>query len=139
MPCLEITLPRVDDDTRQALAAELNRAFVEATGFPGDIFGVRFFQYEVGEVSAGDGKIWNGEGHPYLHMLLYCPRLGRAAKQKAAELLTRAFSKAAGNEGWKPVLHICEHPYDNVAIEGKLLSELFPELAQRKFYYSLEE
>lgn len=38
---------------------------------------------------------------------------------------------------WQPVIHLCEHPYDNVGVEGKLLSELYPELAQRPYYYDL--
>lgn len=38
---------------------------------------------------------------------------------------------------WKPTIHICEYPYDNVGIEGKILSDAFEECAKRSFYYEL--
>ena len=38
----------------------------------------------------------------------------------------------------RPVIHIQEHPYDNVGVDGELLSDLFPELVKRKFDYPLD-
>ncbi|MCP4566009.1 MAG: hypothetical protein GY841_00355 [FCB group bacterium] len=137
MPCLEITLPKVDNRTKEKLTARLTAAFDESTPFGADIFGLRFFEFEPGEAASG-GRIWDGQtGRPYLHMLLYCPRVSREVKQKLVESFTAAFVGAVGKEDWKPVLHICEHPYDNVGVEGKLLSDSFEACAKSKFYYVL--
>ncbi len=70
---------------------------------------------------------------PYIHFLLYCPKLKRSSKQKLASSLTDAFTKAIGDETQKPIIHICEHPYDNVVVDGQLLSDRYAECANRKF------
>lgn len=74
---------------------------------------------------------------PYLHMILYSPRLRRSVKQKLVHTLTAAFMDVIGNPEWKPVIHITEHPYDNVGVDGQLLSDTYEECANAEFYYDL--
>ena len=75
------------------------------------------------------------DADPYLHMVLYSPRLSRAAKAAVARALTDAFAGATGRPSWRPVIHLCEHPYENVAVNGELLIDTYPELGERPFYY----
>ena len=139
MPCIEISLPAVPSEVRARLAAGLTTAFSESTRFPADILGVRFFEYE-GERAASGGQLSTADDErPYLHMLLYSPRLSRDQKQRLAEALTTAFTDAVGRPSWTPVIHICEHPYDNVVVDGKLLSDAFPQLAEKRFYYATSD
>ncbi len=138
MPCLEITMPATDLATRTRLAEALTREFDAATGFGADIFGIRFHEYEPGQTAVG-GRVWDGTGTPYLHFLLYCPRIRRAAKQSLAAGLTRAFTTIVGKPDWLPVIHIDEHAYDNVCVAGQLLSDLDAECAALEFYYSLSD
>lgn len=138
MPCLEITVPRISEETRGKLAAALTEAFVTATGHRREIFGIRFFEYAPGEAAVGGALCGDqSQNSPYIHALLYCPRLKRGQKRALAELLTKAFTEKLDRPTWKPVVHICEHPYDNVIVEGKLLSDAYPECAQKRFYYDL--
>jgi phenylpyruvate tautomerase PptA (4-oxalocrotonate tautomerase family) len=136
MPCLEITMPAADMSVKQELASALTGAFCSATGHAAEIFGIRFFEYGKGQTAIG-GEL-DGE-NPYIHFLLYCPRLSRASKQSLASSLTEVYCKITGNQAWKPVIHICEHPYDNVVVEGRLLSDAYEECANRPFYYDLRE
>ncbi len=85
-----------------------------------------------------DGKLLTAANDPpYIHFLLYCPRLKRSAKQALAKSMTDAFVTATQQPAWKPILHISEHPYDNIAVEGKLLSDAYKECAERPFYYPI--
>jgi len=103
------------------------------------IFGIIYFEYDPGDAASG-GSLWNGgRSRPYLHFILYTPRISRASKQKLVTNLTEAFIATVGMSHWKPVIHISEHPYDNVGVEGELLSDRYEELAQSKFYYDLPE
>lgn len=137
MPCIEVSLPRVSRDVKAALAAELTEAFCGTTGHTAEIFGIRFFEYDAESASSG-GRLCDSAGAaPYLHMLIYCPRLKRATKQKMGAALTEAFAKGTGRPDWVPFIHICEHPYDNVVVEGKLLTDAYEECARRTFYYDL--
>ena len=139
MPCLEISMPKVSTEIKELLAKRLTDAFVEATGFEKSIFAVRYHQYAVGSAAVG-GELWPGDdSRPYLHFLLYCPRLHRAAKQKVVSSFTAAFTETIGKVDWKPVIHIGEHPYDNVGVGGALLSDTYEELANRKFYYDTSD
>ena len=140
MPCLEISMPRVDDATRERLASELTSAFTAACDMPADIFGIRFMEYDLGR-SASGGRLWDGDAQqrPYLHFLLYCPRLGRSAKQELVKRLTQSFALCVGHDHWRPVIHICEHPYDNVGVDGNLLSDTFDDCARSPFYYELSD
>ncbi|MBI5355972.1 MAG: hypothetical protein HZB68_05960 [Candidatus Aenigmarchaeota archaeon] len=136
MPSLEVLLPKTDLKTRGALAFQLTKSFMEATGnmFEKKDFFVFFIEYGMGFAAAG-GKLWDDEDDfSPVHLCLFCPRLSRGQKQKSVELFTRAL-KEAGNKDWEIVVHISEHPYDNVGVNGKLLSDLVPELAKKKFYY----
>lgn len=139
MPCLEVSLPRVPEGVRARLAQTLTAAFTEHSGFPADIFGVRFLEYDWGQAAQGGQLSRPKDERPYLHILLYTPRLRRAVKQALAAALSEAFAKAVERPAWRPVIHFCEHPYDNVAVDGRLLSDAYPELAGRPFYYPLTE
>lgn len=131
MPCLELTLPECDKAVKAALAESLTAAFAGSTGHSREIFHIAFHELRPGQ-SAVAGALDAG---PYLHLLLYCPRLSREQKQA----LVRGFSGAVREHfGKDPILHIVEHPYDDVGVNGQLLSDLFPELRGRKFYYPME-
>ncbi len=129
-------MPRTDRENRARLAASLTEVFAEATDFPADIFGIRFHEYEYGGAASG-GALCNGDARPYLHFLLYCPRLGRTAKRKIVENMSRVFAETIGQPTWLPVIHVCEHPYDNVGVDGKLLSDSYESCAGAEFYYDL--
>lgn len=137
MPCIELSLPKVPREIRAALAAELTEAFCSTTGHSADIFGIRFFEYEPETASTG-GKLCDIKGEqPYLHLLIYCPRLKRSIKQRLGAALTTAFARAVKRTDWLPVIHICEHPYDNVVVGGKLLTDSYEDCAKRSFYFEL--
>ena len=137
MPCLEITMPKTELQIKEKLATVLTKAFDTATHFGAEIFGIHFNEYEPGGAASGGIICDEKVGRPYLHMLLYCPRVSRETKQKLVELFSSVFTSALGKEDWKPVIHICEHPYDNVGVNGKLLSDSYEECAKSKFYYEL--
>ncbi len=134
MPSLEITMPRVAPATKRRLAETLTQAFAETTTFEPEIFGISFREYDLEEAAHG-GKLWDGSGIPHLHFLLCIPRISRATKQKLAETLSRVFGEGIGNPDWTPIIHINEHPYDNIVVSGKLLTDLHPPLATLPFYY----
>ncbi len=137
MPCLEITIPQTTTDVKTALAEKLTIAFAEATGMGASIFAVYFKEYAPGQVSVG-GKIWKGDAsRPYIHFLLYCPRLKRTVKQQIVKEMSEIYSTCINNPEWKPVIHIDEHPYDNVGVEGQLLSDAYDACAKAEFYYPL--
>ena len=139
MPCLEIGMPRIDAVLKATLAKKLTEEFSEAAGFPADIFGIRFLEYDYGQVASG-GELSTAESErPYLHMLLYCPRLKRDLKQKVVATLTSTFCAVLNRPDWKPVIHICEHPYDNVGVDGSLLSDTYEQCRSAEFYYPLPE
>lgn len=130
-------MPRTDPETKAALAKDLTEAFTAATPFPAEIFGIRFAEYDPGHAASGGRIITSDDERPYLHMLFYSPRLDRKTKQALVKGLTEAFTKVLGKPAWKPVIHLCEHPYDNVGVDGQLLSDAYSELAEREFYYPL--
>lgn len=139
MPCLEVILPKSEDNIKEKLTYGLTKAFDESTRFGADIFGIHYSEYEPKGAASG-GVIWDGRnGRPYLHLILYCPRIDRQTKQKLVETMSAAFVDAIGKENWLPVIHICEHPYDNVGVKGQLLSDTYEELAKKKFYYELAD
>ncbi|MCC7443128.1 MAG: hypothetical protein IT285_15960 [Bdellovibrionales bacterium] len=137
MPCIELSLPKADRKTRAALAAGLTEAFCSSTGHPAEILGVRFLEYEPGMAAVG-GKLCDDPAEsPYLHILVYCPKLRRTVKQRLGAALSESFVRATGRPEQVPVIHICEHPYDNVVVNGRLLSDAYEECAKRSFYYDL--
>ncbi len=139
MPCLEISMPEVDFNLKKLLAGNLTDAFVRATGFDSEIFGIRFFEYKDAEAASGGNLCTGKDGRPYIHFLLYSPRLRRSTRRKIVEYLTATFVESLNKPDWKPVIHICEHPYDNIGVEGALLSDSYKELADKKFYYDISD
>ncbi len=139
MPCLEISMPKTSGETREKLAAQLTDIFAAETPFGAEIFGIRFMEYSPSEAASGGRLFTGGESRPYLHFLFYGPRIGRLVKQKLVAGWTAAFTECVGNSNWRPVIHICEHPYDNVGVEGQLLSEAYEQCAKSNFYYSLSD
>jgi 4-oxalocrotonate tautomerase len=139
MPCLEISMPKTEARIKEKLSKELTRVFEMDSGFDGKIFGIRFNEYSDNEAASGGKICLHDETRPYIHFLLYIPRIKREVKQKLVESFTRVFTECLGKPMWKPVIHINEHPYDNVGVEGKLLSDLYGELAERKFYYDTHD
>jgi phenylpyruvate tautomerase PptA (4-oxalocrotonate tautomerase family) len=139
VPCLEISLPKTDVETKQSLIGRLTEIGVDAAGFDREVFRIRF--HEMGPDEGGTaGKLWNGNtGVPYLHFLLYCPRLKRSVKRRLIEGWSEAFVRIIGQPEWYPVIHICEHPYDDIGASGKVLTEKYPELKTRKFYFDLPD
>lgn len=137
MPCIEFSIPKSNREVKAALAAELTEAFCGSTGHPVEIFGIRFFEYDDDSASVGGRLCEPSDTPPYLHMVVYCPRLKRSSKQKLAASLTAAVTKGTRRDDWVPIIHICEHPYDNVVVAGKLLSDAYEECASRRFYYDL--
>ena len=139
MPCLEITMPAVDEATRALLAERLTATFAETTGHPAEIFGIRFSEFAAGMCASG-GSLWDGgDASPYLHMILYCGRLRRAQKQLVVERLSAVFAECVGTPSWVPVVHIAEFPFDNVGVDGRLLSDAFEGCRDRPFYYQLDD
>lgn len=138
MPSLDVTMPRSDLATKVRLAEGLTAAFAAYSGFGEAPLGVRFLEYGPGEVAEG-GRIWDGTNAPFLHLVLSCPRMRRQAKREVVAALTRSFSQAMERPEWLPVIHIHEHPYDNVGVGGQLLSDAFEACRARRFYYDLPE
>lgn len=137
MPCIEVSLPKVSREIKAALSAELTAAFCSSTGHPSEILGLRFFEYENQSAAIG-GKLCDESGAKvYLHLLVYSPRLKRSIKQKLGSALSEAFAEATLHPEWIPTIHISEHPYDNIIVGGKLLTDTYEECAKRDFYYSL--
>lgn len=66
------------------------------------------------------------------HIVVYCPVLERERKAACAAALTKAFVESTGFDPEQLVIHIQEHSYDNVSVGGRLLSDAYPELAERE-------
>jgi len=66
------------------------------------------------------------------HIVVYCPRLTREKKVACVAALTDAFEKTTGISAEHLVIHIEEHSYDNVSVGGRLLTDAYPELAERE-------
>ena len=137
MPCLEISMPTTTVEIKKILANDLTRSFAKNTNFPAEIFGIRFLEYGEGEAASGGALIESKNERPYIHFLLYCPRLKRSVKRRLVTELSSVFTKVIGMHAWWPVIHICEHPYDNIGVEGKLLSDAYDSCRDSKFYYDL--
>ncbi len=139
MPCMEITLPRSRTASKKELARELTDAYADSTGMDRERIGIRFLEYGEGE-TAYAGRLWEGgEGRRYVHVMLYCPRQPREVKQAIVRRINDALVRRMEPGECRPVIHIQEHPYDNVGVDGRLLSDLFEELAKRKFYYRMDD
>lgn len=139
MPCLEISMPRVDRSTKEKLAAKLTSVFEKVSGHPAQIFGIVFHEYEPGSAASGGKLCDGGPDRPYLHFLLYGPRLKKSVKREIVKQFTDTFCECVGHADWKPVIHIGEYPYDNVGVNGELLSESYQELSSKRFYYEITD
>ena len=139
MPCLDFISPELTDAQKQNITTGLTDAFADITGFEREIFGIHFVTY--GERGAAQGGVlWDGEmGNPLVHLLFYSPRFKRDIKQRIVYEFTRIVKSVVGDPEWKPVIHLNEHPYDNVGVDGELLSDRYEELPTRKFYYKLSD
>jgi len=73
------------------------------------------------------------------HIIVYCPRLEREKKIACVAALTKAFERATGHSAELLTIHIEEHSYDNIGVAGKLLTESFPELAERERLFKEQE
>lgn len=73
------------------------------------------------------------------HIVVYCPRLTREKKVNCVAALTEAFEKSTGLSAQDLVIHIEEHSYDNVAVGGRLLTDAYPELAERERAHAARE
>lgn len=138
MPSLLIVSPKLSIAVKRILARRLTDEFARITKFDPEIFGIHFEGYEPGDCAVG-GEIWDGEGIPFLHVLLYSPRLRKSVKKEIVSSFTQMFVEATGMPDWRPVFHLSEHPYECIGVEGELLSLKFPELSNRKFYYALPD
>ena len=138
MPCMEVTLPRLPENSKKSLAAALTDAYADSTGMDRERIGIRFLEYGEGE-TAYAGKLDQGAGgRPYVHVVLYCPKQTREVKQGIVRRINTGLQATLALSDCRPVIHIQEHPYDNVGVDGELLSDLFPELVKRKFDYPLD-
>jgi len=137
MPFLELTIPRLEKERKQQLAENLTREFIDATGFENEILSIRFAEYGPGE-AAVNGKLWvENEGHPYSTILVMTPRLRHDVKRALAAGLARVCAEHLPDPGWAPVIHILEFPYENIEVDGQLLTDADEELSSRPFYYVL--
>jgi phenylpyruvate tautomerase PptA (4-oxalocrotonate tautomerase family) len=137
MPCLEFVSPDLTHDQKQLIATGLTDAFVDITGFEREIFGIHFITYGAGGAAQG-GVMWDGStGRPMVHLLFYSPRFDREIKQALVIKFTNVVKDVIGDPAWKPVIHLNEHPYDNIGVDGEILSDRHEELRERKFYYDL--
>ncbi|MCB1502150.1 MAG: tautomerase family protein [Bauldia sp.] len=66
------------------------------------------------------------------HIIVYCPRLTREKKAACVSALTEAFERSTGLGGDILTIHIEEHSYNNIAVGGRLLTETYPELAEKE-------
>lgn len=138
MPCLEVTLPKMELETRRRLAERLTEALVSSTGMDRQAFCIFFHEYGPGEAAVG-GSLWeSADKPPPIHFALYSPRVKRGVKGRMVEQFTAIVTEFW--PGWVEnlIVHIGEHPYENVGYQGKTLADQYTELARRPFYYPLE-
>jgi len=138
MPNIDITLPQTTREVRARLAERLTDEFARTTGFEREILGISFREYSPGTAAEGGKLIEDVSSGGPVHVQISCPRVTRAKKRAAVEALTAVFKEVAG---WPspPVFHISEHPYDNVGVGGRLLSDAFPELKEIPFYFPTDD
>jgi phenylpyruvate tautomerase PptA (4-oxalocrotonate tautomerase family) len=137
VPSIDIALPPTTPEVRGRLARDLTKAFCGATGFEPALLDIFFHHYEFGHASR-NGELIHGGGELAVHIHIACPRISRLAKQAIATEVTGAFRSATGWQTF-PVIHITEHPYDNVVVDGQLLSDAFEACRRRRFYYPLDD
>ncbi|MCI0411660.1 hypothetical protein L0222_02535 [bacterium] len=128
MPWMEVTMPKRENEIKEGLVKRLNQEFIDATGFEEEILYIRISEFERTDAGAA-GQLAGVAG--VAHVVLYCPRMRFDVKRMVVSGITNAF---AGTDA-KPLIHILEFPYENIGVEGKLLTDTDEELASRPFYY----
>jgi hypothetical protein len=124
---MEVVIPAEAQIPRELLLSKIQREFVDATGFQDEKLYVRFSEY--GQTDLGESGSFSSAN--MAHVVVYCPRLRFDVKRSLASGITSAF---AGHD-CKPLIHIFEFPYENIAVDGTLLTDADDELASRPFYY----
>lgn len=127
---MEVTMPRLDTAAKARLARSLTDAYADSTGMDRERIGIRFQEYGPGE-TAYAGKL--DADRRFVHIVLYCPRQSRKIKQAMVGRINTGLKEVLDLQGCRPVIHIQEHPYGNIGVDGELLSDRFPELAEREF------
>ncbi len=130
MPWMEVTLPRSDAGVKEQLLSRLNQEFIDATGFEDEILYVRFSEFDAG--TAGAAGILSEEEN-FAHVVLYTPRMRFDVKRSVVAGVTNAFKMTKV----RPLIHILELPYDNIGVDGSLLTDADEELASRPYYFVL--
>jgi phenylpyruvate tautomerase PptA (4-oxalocrotonate tautomerase family) len=132
-------MPKTDLKKKELLSARLAEAFTASTRFSKEILGIRFFEYDPGE-AANEGRLWDGRtGKPYLHMVLYSPRLQHSEKKDLIETLTKAFVDALGDPEWTPVIFLTELSHENIGVDGRQISRGVETYPGKKFYKDLKD
>jgi len=123
MPCLEVSVPKLDLKAKYLLTDKLTEALVVSLELPKKVFGIRFFEYMAGE-SANEGILWDEiNTKPYQHFVLHVGIIDRKKKNKVIKALTKAYTESINRPDWAPVIFINEIPYENIGVEGKPLSD----------------
>ena len=120
---IDVVIPVVVQIPRDKLFAKIKNEFVDATGFEDEKLYVRFSEFSANDLSESGDRV--------AHVVIYCPRLRFDVKRSIASGLTNAFAE----HEIKPLIHIFECPYENIAVDGTLLTDADDELASRPFYY----
>jgi hypothetical protein len=123
---MEIAIPQTSQIQKEQLFAKIQREFIDATGFEDEKLFVRFSEFHQDEL-----KESGAPSTAAAHVTMYCPRLRFDVKRSLASGLTNAFAES----GIRPLIHIFEFPYENIAVDGTLLTDADDELASRPFYY----
>lgn len=134
MPFLEICMPRMDPRKTESLASRINEEFIDATGFEDEILRIQFMAYDPDTLATG-GQV--AAGNSFVHMILYTPRLRFDVKRSIVSGLTQVFREASEESNFQVMIHIHEFPYDNIGLDGQLLTDTDDELASRPYYYVL--
>ena len=130
MPWMEVTIPKIEGSVREQLASDLNQHFIDATGFEDEILYIRFSEFDPDTAAAG-GKLLAEAA--IAHVILYTPRMRFDVKRSVVAGIAAAFQPVSA----KPLIHILEFPYDNIGVDGQLLTDADDELASRPYYFVL--
>ena len=123
MPCLEISMPRQNPSIRERLTRALTNDFAEYANYDVAAFGIRFYEYYVGE-AANAGVVWDGHtGKPYIHFKLFIPERTGQEKRALIKAFTDSFTRCTGKPEWEPVIYFIEPDDDSIGFAGKSLAE----------------
>jgi phenylpyruvate tautomerase PptA (4-oxalocrotonate tautomerase family) len=134
MPFLEIRMLEMDRTKIELLAKRMNQDFIDATGFEDEILRIQFVPYDRNTLAIR-GEF--GSEPEFVHMILFSPRLRFDVKRGLVSALTQAFREVSGKADSNVMIHLHEFPYDNIGVDGQLLTDMDDELASRPYYYVL--